>query len=147
LVKNQGKTGGGLMEEMKGKSRFVDPEVNEKPVRRRFPESFKLKIIEETNRCTENGEIGKILRREGIYWSQLSTWRQSLAKGESKTMKESRPGRKVKVSPALENRELRKKLDKLQRQLDHANTIIDFQKKIAELLGIPLKREISNEIG
>lgn len=135
------------MEEMKGKNRFVDPEVNEKPVRRRFSESFKLKIIEETNRCTENGEIGKILRREGIYWSQLSTWRQCLSKGESKTMKESRPGRKVRVSPALENRELRKKLDKLQRQLDHANTIIDFQKKIAELFGIPLKREVPNENG
>ncbi len=56
-------------------------EVPEKPVRRRFSTPYKLRILAETDRCTEMGQIGELLRREGLYSSQLSTWRRQRKEG------------------------------------------------------------------
>ncbi len=58
-----------------------DAEVVDKPIRRRFAPSYKLRIVEEADRCTEPGEVGRLLRREGLYSSQLTTWRKAARSG------------------------------------------------------------------
>ena len=59
----------------------ADPEVVDRPLRRRFSPSYKLRIVEEADRCTEPGEVGKVLRREGLYSSHLTTWRKAAHSG------------------------------------------------------------------
>ena len=70
-----------------------DPEVVDKPIRRRFAPSYKLRIVEEADRCTEHGEIGRLLRREGLYSSHLTTWRKAARSGSLKALSKKR-GRK-----------------------------------------------------
>gem|GEM_PF-5166533 len=67
---------------LRGWVRAVDPEVLEKPMRRRFTAQYKLGILEEADRCDQgSGQLGALLRREGLYWSNLTTWRRQRDKG------------------------------------------------------------------
>ena len=66
------------------------PEVPEKPVRRRFDAAYKQRILEEADRCSRPGELGELLRREGLYSSLLSTWRRQRDEGSSITIIQSR---------------------------------------------------------
>ena len=59
----------------------ADPEVVDRPLRRRFAPSYKLRIVEEADRCMEPGEVGQLLRREGLYSSHLTTWRKAAQRG------------------------------------------------------------------
>ena len=70
-----------------------DAEVVDKPSRRRFSPSYKLRIVEEADRCTEPGEVGRLLRREGLYSSHLTTWRKAVRSGSLKALSKKR-GRK-----------------------------------------------------
>ena len=63
----------------------ADPEVVDRPLRRRFSPSYKLRIVEEADRCTEPGEVGQLLRREGLYSSHLTTWRKAAHSGSLST--------------------------------------------------------------
>ena len=70
----------------------ADPEVVDRPLRRRFSPSYKLRIVEKADRCTEPGEVGQVLRREGLYSSHLTTWRKAAHSGSLKALsKETRP--------------------------------------------------------
>ena len=115
----------------------VVSEVLEKPARRRFTADYKQRILAEADACTEPGDIGKLLRREGLYGSHLSKWRaqreQAVLEGLSK-----RRGRKAedKNPLALENARLQKEVQRLQNRLTQAHTIIDVQKKLSQLLGL-----------
>ena len=91
-----------------GRPSVSDPEVPEKARRRRFSARYKLKVLREADRCLESGEVGALLRREGLYWSNLQTWRRQRDEGS------------------------------LQRKLQRAEIMLDIQKKASELLGIPL---------
>ena len=71
----------------------ADPEVVDKPLRRRFAPSYKLRIVEEADRCTEPGEVGRLLRRESLYSSHLTTWRKAAHSGSLKALSKKR-GRK-----------------------------------------------------
>lgn len=62
-------------------SRMPDPEVKAQATRRRFSVAYKRRIVEEADRCTEPGAIGALLRREGLYSSQLATWRRQRTEG------------------------------------------------------------------
>jgi transposase-like protein len=121
-----------------------DPEVPAKAKRRRFSTEYRLKILREADRCKGPGEIGALLRREGLYSSLLSTWRQQREKGALVGMRSVRRGPKPKaVDPRLKQQE--REIARLQKRLKQAEAIIEVQKKVAEILGIPLKSQPDDE--
>jgi transposase len=120
-----------------------DSEVPEKPVRRRFDAAYKQRIVEEADGCSQPGELGLLLRREGLYSSQLSTWRRQRDEGVLAGLSQKRRGRKAKKkdAAALENERLSRENERLAQRLKQAETIIEVQKKVSEMLGIALPSE------
>ena len=118
-----------------------DPEVPEKPIRRRFTAEYKLRILRLADACTEPGGIGALLRREGLYSSHLTTWRRQREKGMLDGLQPKRRGRKAaKSNPLLpEVERLRKENEQLAKRLKQAELIIEVQKKVSQLMGIPLE--------
>jgi len=117
-----------------------DPVVPEKPVRRRFAAEYKLRILHEADRCNQPGQLGALLRREGLYSSHLSAWRQQRDAGTLAGLAPKRRGRKLKANAPLiaENERLKRENERLAVKLRQAETIIEVQKKLSEVLGIPL---------
>lgn len=124
-----------------GAARAADPEVVATAKRRRFPASEKRRILAEADACVQPGELGALMRREGIYSSMLSTWRKQRDLAGEAALEPRRRGRKP--DPTRVERERLQKLERenarLQRELAQARLIIDVQKKVASLLGIPLQ--------
>jgi transposase len=118
-----------------------DPEVPEKAVRRRFTAEYKLHILRQAEVCQEPGGVGALLRREGLYSSYLTTWRSQRDAGILSSLKPKQRGRKANpIHPfQAEVEQLRKENNRLQKRLKKAELIIDIQKKISQMLGIPLK--------
>jgi len=129
-----------------GDSDARNSEVPEEPVRRRFDAAYKLRILEEADRCTEPGELGQLLRREGLYSSHLSAWRRQREEGTLQGLAPKKRGRKAKRKDPLVTRieQLRRENERLAQRLRQAETIIEVQKKVSEMLGIPLPEETSN---
>jgi transposase len=125
----------------------INPEVLEKPVRRQFSAEYKLRILKEADACSQLGDVGKLLRREGLYSSHLTTWRRQRERGALNGLKANKRGRKVsKRNPLLSEVErLRKEKEQLTKQLKQAELIIEVQKKVSQLLGIPLQRHDKDE--
>jgi transposase len=125
-----------------------DPEVRERPVRRRFAAEYKLRILEEAERCFEAGEVGALLRREGLYFSHLSKWREQRRNGSLAALQPRRRGPKAKHADARDRRiaELEREKERLARRLRQAELIIEVQRKASELLGIPLSRPGSGDV-
>ena len=121
-------------------SPIPDPAVPEKPVRRRFTAEYKLRILCEADRCVESGQLGALLRREGLYSSHLTTWRQHRDEGTLAGLTPKRRGRKADPNAPLvaENERLKRETQRLAAKLRQAETIIEVQKKLSEMLGIPL---------
>ncbi len=116
-----------------------DPEVIEKPGRRRFSPGYKLRMLEEVERCRERGEVGRILRREGWYSSSLTTWRKAVRDGSLKALSKKR-GRKPERNPLEEKvRKQEREIVRLEKELHKAHLIIDVQGKVAGLLGLSLE--------
>lgn len=101
-------------------------EVPAKPQRSKFTTDYKLKILREADQC-KNGEIGALLRREGLYSSMLTQWRKDRAAGVLISRSERKRGRKPNPK-AKEYARLQKKYARLQKQMQHANAIIETQK-------------------
>jgi len=118
-----------------------EPEVQEKPVRRRFTASYKLQLLQQADACREFGDIGRLLRREGLYFSHLTRWRHQQEKGMLNGLTPNKRGRKAaKCNPLLpEVERLRKENEQLTNRLKQAQLIIEVQKKVSQLLGIPLQ--------
>ena len=118
-----------------------DPEVSEKPARRKFTAKYKLRILREADGCTKPGQIGALLRQEGLYSSSLSSWRQQRDKGVLGGLTPKKRGRKAKEKNPLSGRvaELERENQKLQNRLSQAEIIMEVQKKVATLLGVTLK--------
>ncbi len=114
-----------------------DPEVPAKATRRRFTPEYKLRILKEADACTD---LGALLRREGLYSSNLTTWRKQRDHGVLKALSPKKRGRKENAHNPLqaENEKLQKENARLTKRLKQAELIIDFQKKVAQMLGIPL---------
>ncbi len=114
----------------------IDTEVGVKAERRRFNTAYKLSILEQADRCKNPGEIGALLRREGLYGSHLSKWRKLRAAGEL-GKKRGRP-----VDPDTELRHqlqrTQKDNERLRRKLRQAEILLEVQKKASEILGISL---------
>ena len=123
-----------------------DPAVPEKPVRRRFTAEYKIRVLREADRFNELGQLGALLRREGLYSSHLSTWRQQRDEGTLAGLTPKRRGRKANPDAPLiaENERLKRETQRLAAKLRQAETIIEVQKKLSEILGIPLPPPDSN---
>lgn len=116
------------------KTMVPEPEVQPKTNRRRFSAAYKLKIVQEADACEERGAIGSLLRREGLYSSQLATWRQQRDAG---LLSDKQRGRKANPE-AKAMAQLQRENDRLQQELRKAQLIIEAQKKLAEILGLML---------
>ncbi len=115
-----------------------DPEVPAKPERRRFSAEYRLRILKQADACKKPGELGALLRREGLYSSLLTNWRRQRDHGALREMRGRRRGPKPRpIDPRVKQLEAENR--RLQRKLQRAETIITLQKKVAEILGIPLK--------
>lgn len=115
-----------------------DPEVTPKAKRRSFSASYKKKILAEVEAAAGSGNIGEILRREGIYSSTLTSWRKERDAAVDGAFSRKR-GPEPKHNPLTgENEKLRRQNQRLQEELRKAELIIDVQKKVAMLLGRPL---------
>ena len=119
------------MEKIRWEGEVPAVEVPEKPVRRRFSAEYKLRILAEADGCTEQGQVGELLRREALYSSLLSTWRRQRDEGVLAGLAPKRRGRKAKPKNPLaeENARLQRKNRRLTEKLRQAELIIDVQKK------------------
>jgi transposase len=113
-----------------------DPEVPAKVQRRQFTAAYRLRILKEADACAKHGALGALLRREGLYSSHLVNWRRQREQGELVAGRARGPVPKP-VDPRVKQLEVENR--RLQRKLARAETIITLQKKVAEILGIPLK--------
>jgi transposase len=116
-----------------------DPEVTPIARRRQFSGAQKQRILQEADRCTQPGEIGALLRREGIYASMLSTWRKQREKAEQEALQPRRRGPKpdplrAEVRQILQ---LQEENARLRADLERAHLVIDVQKKLSAILGLP----------
>ena len=114
-----------------------DPEVKPLVQRRTFSKAEKLRILEEADACSEPGEIGALVRREGIYTSYLSRWRRARERGELRGSQARQRGPQAAAEPeqAAELTELRQENARLQTRLQQAETIIEVQKNSHSCLG------------
>jgi len=116
-----------------------DPEVPEKKPRRRFTAAYKLRILQEYEACQKPGEIGLLLRREGLYHSNISTWCRQRDQGVLQGLSPKKRGRKARKPDHMAQKvaQLERENRQLNKKLKQAQTIIEVQKKISEILGIP----------
>lgn len=113
-----------------------DPEVQPRAKRRTFSAEYKMRILSEAAACTHPSERGALLRREGLYASLLTYWRRELRTGAMTGLTPKKRGPKVEPL-AAENAALRRENARLQAKLERAETIIEVQKKLSQLLGLP----------
>ena len=122
----------------------ADPEVDARPKRRRFTAEYKLRVLRQADACKAPGEIGALLRREGLYSSHLVHWRRQREAAAQAQLKGRKRGPKAKIQdPRI--KELERENARLRRRLKRVDTLLEIQKKAAELLGIPLKNLDSDE--
>ena len=120
-----------------------DPEVPERPLRRRFSAQYKLDILAQID-AAEPGGIGAILRREGLYSSHLVDWRRARDRGALEAL--ARPSGRPKPNPlAKEVDRLTRQNTRLEQRLATAERIIEIQSKVSELLGIPPARSSEDD--
>ena len=125
-------------EQQNGKSTEEETktEVVAKAKRRQHPAEYKLRILHKIDECKGSGEVGALLRREGLYSSLVSKWREQRERGSLTGLSGHRRGPKVDPNRA-ELARLQRENKRLQAQLERAELIIDVQKKVARLLGVP----------
>jgi transposase-like protein len=119
-----------------------DVEVLTKATRRRFSAEYKLRILREAEACRQPGEIGALLRREGLYSSNVTTWRAQRERGEllGLTPKRRGPAPKAKNPLAPKVAALEREVAHQTARAERAEALVELQKKVAELLGTPLPR-------
>jgi transposase len=129
----------------------LDPEVVPKAVRRQHSVEYKLRVLRDAAACSEPGQVGALLRREGLYSSHLWSWRRQQKAG---TLVGRRGGRKRKPVDSLDEKirqlerdkaQLERAKARLEQKLERAETVIEFQKKLSEMLGIDLKEPEGGE--
>ena len=134
------RSGGSSPIERAGALVVPDSEVSARHTRRRFTTAYKLEILRRADACTRHGELGALLRKEGLYSSHLITWRQQRERGLTPKKRGRKP---VPVDPQVKRLEQENR--RLTTRLQKAEAVIDFQKKVAALLQIPLKPMPSDE--
>ena len=122
-----------------GYAAFPDPEVPLKPERRRFTKAYKLDILSQVDACSGVGQIGALLRREGLYSSYLGSWRLQCSQGLLDISATKKRIAKTTKHQAARVSQLEHENARLKNRLRQAELIMDIQKKASEILGIPLK--------
>ena len=121
-----------------------DPAVEAKPARRRFAAEYRLGILREVGRAKEPGEVGAILRREGLYSSHLTTWRAARERGElAGAAKKRGPARRVVDPRDKQLAEQAREISRWQKRAERAEALVELQKQVAALLGTPPTTEPS----
>jgi transposase-like protein len=117
-------------------------EVIAKATRRRFSAEYKLKILREAEACTKPGEIGALLRREGLYFSNVRTWRAQRQAGELGGLAPKKRGSAPKAKNPLVAKvaALEREVTRYKARAERAEALVELQKKVSEILGIELKR-------
>src|SRR2546426_10344345 len=118
----------------------TESEVVAKATRRRFTAAEKLRVLREADGCTKPGDLGALLRREGLYSSHLAAWRAARQRGELAGLTPRRRGPRAKPVDPRDKKiaELERETRRLQARLERAEGLIEVQKKVSQLLGIPL---------
>lgn len=119
---------------------IADPEVPEKARRRQFSAGYKLRVLKEADACDQRGQLGELLRREGLYSSHLILWRRQREEGSLQSLSPRTRGRRPRVTNPLTKRvtDLERENDGLRKRLRQAELIIDVQKKVSQILGVTL---------
>lgn len=112
-----------------------DPEVMPKAKRRQHTGEYKRRILQEYEGCTEPGGKGALLRREGLYSSNINTWQRQRERGELAGLASKKRGPK-EAPLADENARLRRENERLKKRLEQAELIIEVQKKVSQILGV-----------
>jgi transposase len=123
----------GERSELGGGRAAPDPELVERPLRRRFSAEYKLRILREVEACSRPGEIGALLRREGLYSGHLSKWRRQRDAGALEALGRPR-GRKPADRRELEIAELHRRLERSEVELEKARRVIEIQGNVSALL-------------
>jgi len=115
-------------------------EVLAKPQRRKFTVDYKLRILREVDRCKQPGEVGALLRREGLYWSSVSRWRKAWENGELSRAGAKKRGPIRKPVDERDKRiaELEREVKRFRARAERAEALVEVQKKVSELLGVEL---------
>ena len=129
---------GGPNAAMPPESGTPGPEVPEKARRRRFSAKYKNRILQEADACSEAGEVGALLRREGLYSSHLSAWRRQREQGTLAALGKRRGRKPLRDERQQELERLQRENRQLRRKLEQAELVLEIQKKVSEILGIPL---------
>lgn len=131
-----GEGGGAVRTRPEGDPSPVNVEVSERPLRRRFTAEYKARILAAADACAQPGELGALLRREGLYASHLTSWRKQREAGAIEALAPKRRGRRAQAANPLaaENERLRRENERLAARLKQAEAIIEVQKKVSEIL-------------
>jgi len=136
--RSEAAAGGGVPVEL------PDPELVERPLRRRFTAEYKLRILREAEACGRPGEIGALVRREGLYSAHLSKWRQQRDAGALEALGRPR-GRRPADRRELEIAELRRRVERAEAELAKARRVIEIQGNVSALLEQMLGTEGASE--
>ena len=123
-----------------------DPEVAPRAQRRRFSAAYKLRIVQEADGCSQPGEIGALLRREGLYSSHLVEWRRARDQGQLDALAAKQRGPKADPDRALKKRngQLERENARLRKKLETAETILEVQGNVSRLLGLTMPKSGSD---
>lgn len=119
----------------------ADPEVHAKAKRRRFTAEYKANVLAEIDAVEDPGGVGAILRREGLYSSHLTEWRRARAERGLSGLQPQKRGRKAKPEHLVEIEKLQRRLARAEERARRAELIVEAQKKLCEVLGLPLNDE------
>ena len=121
-------------------------EVMAKPVRRRFTAEYKLGVLREVEGCKGRGEVGALLRREGLYSSHLTQWRKQRERGEHQGLSRKRgPSAKQRHPLTDKVKVLERENARLKLRAERAEGLVELQKKVSEILGIELKQSAEKD--
>jgi len=123
-----------------------DPEVAPRAKRRRFTATYKLRILEQADSCTKPGDVGALLRREGLYSSHLVAWRRARDQGQLDALASKRRGPKPDPDAALKKRnaQLEREVARLNKKLETAEIILEVQGNVSRLLGLTMPKSGSD---
>lgn len=126
------------------KEAMTETEVVEKAKRRQYSAEYKQRILREAETSRATGEIGAMLRREGLYSSHLTTWRRQCERGELEGLSPQKRGPKADAQ-AIELGKLKRENERLRERLRKAELIIEVQKKVSQILGVALPESDQDE--
>jgi transposase len=121
-----------------------DPQVIQKATRRRFTAADKLRILKEADACHKPGELGSLLRREGLYSSSLTSFRKQRAQGKLRQSNVEQKVTQRKISEAARQRDARQVIQ-MQKQIQQLTGLLELQKKLSDLLGLHLEGLTTSE--